>query len=204
VPGSRPLEFEPQFGTATHLCSWPSHQVVKCLLFYHPDDDAELRHEQEHRLRSLYTDIVALERRLILEIICPATEHGVTDETLPRAMRRLYNLGIRPDWWKLQAQTDAGWHAIAGVIRECDPHCKGVVLLGLGADEKTLGHGLAVAAQHRICRGFAVGRSIFADAAEQWFAGEIDGSAAKMAIAKRYRRMIDTWCSASPAKRAAG
>jgi 5-dehydro-2-deoxygluconokinase len=204
VPGSRPLEFEPQFGTAVHLCSWPSQQIVKCLLFYHPDDDAELRHEQEHRIRSLYTDIVALERRLILEIICPATEHAVTDETLPRAMRRLYNLGIRPDWWKLEAQTDAGWHAIASVIRECDPHCKGVVLLGLGADEKTLGQSLAVAAQHRICRGFAVGRSIFADAAAQWFAGEIDGSAAKMAIAKRYRRMIDTWCSASPAKRAAG
>jgi 5-dehydro-2-deoxygluconokinase len=203
IPGSRPLEFDPPLATAMHLCGWPSRQVVKCLFFYHPDDDADLRDEQEHRIRSLYADVVSLDRRLILEVICPATAHAVTEDTLPRAMRRLYNLGVRPDWWKLEAQTDAGWEAIDRVIRRCDPNCKGVVLLGLGADEATLGQGFGVAARHCICRGFAVGRSIFADAAAQWFAGEIDGSAAKMAIAKRYRRMIDTWCSATAAKRTA-
>ena len=196
VPGSRPLVFDPQFTTGLHLCSWPSQQIVKCLLFYHPDEDAELRYEQELAVRSLYADVVALERRLILEVICPDREHPVTDETLPRAMRRLYNLGVRPDWWKLEAQTNAGWKAITKVIRDCDPQCKGVVILGLGADEETLSNGLTVAAGYDICRGFAVGRSIFADAAEQWFAGKIDSVAARTSVKERYRRMIDIWCNA--------
>jgi len=197
VPGSRPLVFEPQFATGLHLASWPSQQIVKCLFFYHPDEDAVLRHEQELAVRSLYAEIVALERRLILEVICPDRDHPVTDETLPRALRRLYNLGVRPDWWKLEAQTSAGWKAITKVIRDCDPQCKGVVILGLGADEETLSNGLTVAAGYDICRGFAVGRSIFADAAEQWFAGKIDSAAARTAVKERYRRMIDIWCNAS-------
>ena len=197
VPGSRPLVFDPQFATGLHLCSWPSHQIVKCLFFYHPDEDAELRYQQELAVRSLYADVVALDRRLILEVICPDRDHPVTDDTLPRALRRLYNLGVRPDWWKLEAQTSASWKAITKVIRDCDPQCKGVVILGLGADEETLSDGLTVAAGYDICRGFAVGRSIFADAAEQWFAGKIDSYAARTAVKERYRRMIDIWCNAS-------
>jgi 5-dehydro-2-deoxygluconokinase len=204
VPGSRPLVFDPQFATAAHLLSWPAQEVVKCLFFYHPDEDAELRYEQELAVRSLFADVVALDRRLILEVICPDKDHPITDDTLPRAMRRLYNLGVRPDWWKLEAQTSTGWEAVATVIRDCDPQCKGVVILGLGADEETLSNGLTVAAGHDICRGFAVGRSIFADAAEQWFAGNMDAAAAASAVAERYRRMIDIWCTAKHAIRATG
>jgi 5-dehydro-2-deoxygluconokinase len=204
VPGSRPLVFDPQPATSAHLLSWPSRQVVKCLLFYHPDEDAELRYEQELAVRSLYADILALDRRLILEVICPDKDRPVTTDTLPRAMRRLYNLGVRPDWWKLEAQTRAGWEAVTAVLRDRDPQCKGVVILGLGADEETLGNGLTVAAGYDVCRGFAVGRSIFADAAEQWFAGKIDSAAATTAVAERYRRMIDIWCNAGSATCAAG
>lgn len=197
LPGSRPLEFEPTFATGPHIASWPSQQVVKCLVFYHPDDEARLRHEQEQRVRSLYADLVALERRLMLEVICPADEHPVTPATLPRALRRFYNLGVRPDWWKVEAQSKEGWAGIGRVIGDCDPHCKGVVLLGLGADEATLAQGMSVAARFPVCRGFAVGRSIFAEAAEGWFAGSIgDGEAGSM-IRKRYVNMIDTWRRAS-------
>lgn len=200
VPGSRPLACEPHFGTALQLATWPLRQVVKCLLFYHPDDPLDLRHEQEERIRALYADVVRLERRFLLEVICPDNDRAVTPHTLARALRRFYNLGVRPDWWKLAAQTEEGWRAVTRVIADCDPHCKGVVLLGLGADEDTLAESLTIAASFDICRGFAVGRSIFADAAEQWFAGEISSSDAKKAISRRYRNMIDTWCKASAAR----
>ncbi|HET6630909.1 MAG TPA: 5-dehydro-2-deoxygluconokinase [Woeseiaceae bacterium] len=192
VPGSRPLVLEPHFGTAAHLASWPANRVVKCLLFYHPDDPAELRHAQEERVRALYADLTALDRRLLLEVICPAVE-GQAGAPLPRALRRLYNLGVRPDWWKLEPQSAHGWDAIGEVIAACDPHCKGVVLLGLGADAESLAADLEIAAAFDICRGFAVGRSIFADAAEQWFAGTLGDAAARDAIATRYRRMIEVW-----------
>ena len=202
IPGSRPLVFEPHFATGRHISTWPAGQVVKCLVFYHPDDPATLRHEQEAQIRSLYSEITAMDRRFILEVICPAGENPVAEDTLPRALRRFYNLGVRPDWWKLEAQTRTGWQAISDVIAECDPHCKGVVMLGLGADEATIHDALAIAAEFPVCRGFAVGRSIFADAAHQWFEGSIDDHAARESISGRYLAMIDTWCNGHAAGRA--
>ncbi len=198
VPGSRPLVLEPHFGTAAHLASWPADRVVKCLLFYHPDDPAELRHAQEERVRALHADVIALDRRLLLEVICPPRD-GEHEAPLPRALRRFYNLGVRPDWWKLEPQSAEGWHTIGALIAECDPYCKGVVLLGLGADPESLAADLAVAAPFDVCRGFAVGRSIFADAAEQWFAGTITDDDAKRAVTDRYHRMIDVWRTAATA-----
>lgn len=191
LPGSRPLEFEQPLATGLHIATWPARHVVKCLVFYHPDDPADLRERQERQVRALHADVVALERRLMLEIICPGGADA--PDALPRALRRLYNLGVRPDWWKLEGQTPAGWEAIDRVIADCDPHCKGVVLLGLGADEESLAESLAVAAAHDVCRGFAVGRSIFADAAGDWFSGEADDGRAGAMIKKRYTHMIDVW-----------
>ena len=43
-------------------------------------------------------------------------------------------LGIKPDWWKLEPQADAAaWRETAAVIRQNDPYCRGIVLLGLEA-----------------------------------------------------------------------
>lgn len=195
VPGSRPLVLDPHSATGRHIAAWPAGQVVKCLVFYHPDDPPALRHAQEERIRALNAEIIALERRFILEVICPAGERPVDEDTLPRALRRFYNLGVRPDWWKLEGQTRRGWQAVSEVIADCDPHCKGVVMLGLGADEPTIHEALAIAAGFPVCRGFAVGRSIFADAARQWFEGSSGDDAAKDAIRTRYVAMIDTWCN---------
>jgi len=196
TPGSRPLalEFDPAAGAK--VSTWPAAQIVKCLVFYHPDDPAELRHRQEERVRELYADMVHQERRLLLEIICPERE-GALPDAVVRSMRRFYNLGVRPDWWKLPSQSAATWSRIADVIERNDPHCKGVVILGLGEAIDTLRDGLAVAAPFGICRGFAVGRSIFADAAEQWFAGTMDDAAASADIRQRYCAMIDLWCDAA-------
>lgn len=196
VPGSRPLDFDPHFAVGHAISTWPAQQVVKCLVLYHPDDPPALRHEQEEHIRALYADVVALERRLILEVICPKSAGPVSADTLARSLRRLYNLGVRPDWWKLEAQSPAGWNAVGEVIRSCDPHCKGVVLLGLGADETTLRDGLTVAARFDVCRGFAVGRSIFFHAARGWFAGTTDDETATADIRRRYLDITDTWCKA--------
>ncbi len=198
VPGSRPLEFDPHFATGQFLSGWPAKQIVKCLLYFHPEDPTSLREEQEERVRALYADVVALERRFLLEVICrEAGKEQASADALPRVIRRMYNLGIRPDWWKLEPQTAAGWRVISDLVAECDPHCKGVVILGFGADQQTLHRGLEVAAAFPLCRGFAVGRSIFADAADLWFAGTMDDASARTSISERYLSMIDTWCVAA-------
>jgi 5-dehydro-2-deoxygluconokinase len=195
VPGSRPLEFEFQPATGAQLATWPAAQIAKCLVHYHPDDPADLRDRQEEQVRALYADFVRQDRRLLLEIICPARENALP-EPVVRALRRFYNLGVRPDWWKLPTQSADTWRRIDDVIARNDPYCKGVVILGLGEAISTLRDGLAVAAPFGICRGFAVGRSIFAEAAEHWFAGTIDDVAARADVRQRYRAMIDLWCDA--------
>ncbi len=203
TPGSRPLAFEAGADMGQQLLGLPPLNVVKCLVFYHPDDPLDLRLAQEEKVQDLYAEICAQDRRLVLEVICPANQHPVDDSTLPRAMRRFYNLGVHPDWWKVEPQSTTGWDAVARVIDDCDPHCKGIVLLGLDAPEDQLREGFRAASGAPYMKGFAVGRSIFGQPARAWFAGELDDAGARADIARRYRRMVELWRQAAGEPRGA-
>ena len=50
LPGSRPLRFDGTRSIGSALVNWPTEQVVKCLVHYHPDDAAELRLEQDDKV----------------------------------------------------------------------------------------------------------------------------------------------------------
>jgi 5-dehydro-2-deoxygluconokinase len=191
APGSRPLAFDPDANTALHLATWPAAHVIKCLVFYHPDDPIELRLAQERRLCELHGNARTLQRDLLVEII--SNGRPVDDQTVARAIKRFYNLGVRPAWWKLQPQTPASWRAIADVIAERDPWCNGILMLGLDAPEETLRRAFEDVAGIGLCRGFAVGRSIFNTAARAWFNGTLSDEAAIADIAERYRRLIVSW-----------
>lgn len=73
-PGSRPIEFEGNADVATTLATWPANHVVKCLVFYHPDDDAALRARQNRQIVRLASAARATRHELLLEII--ASKHG--------------------------------------------------------------------------------------------------------------------------------
>ena len=201
VPGSRPVEFDPRSGIGLPLLNWPASHVVKCLVFYHPDDELELRLQQEGRVRQLHADCVALGRELLLEVIATSNRQRCDDHTIANVLRRFYNLGIYPAWWKLESQSSAGWQKISDVIAQYDPLCNGVLLLGLDAPEAQLRESFAVAAPFEICKGFAVGRSIFSDAARRWLARELDDQAAIDLIARNYQRMIAFWRESSAGAR---
>src|SRR5438874_290849 len=132
LPGSNPLEFDRGRSVGTQLIAWPREHIVKCLVKYHPDDDIDNRLEQEAQIRALYEATQASGHELLLEII-PPTELPRAPDTVLRALKRLYNLEIYPEWWKLEPMSAAQWQAIDALIAERDPYCRGVVLLGLGA-----------------------------------------------------------------------
>ena len=201
VPGSRPLEFE-MTDLGSHLVEWPVTQTVKCLCFYHPDDPESLRHEQERQLLRLADACRTIGRELLIEII--AGQHGpLGQDTVARVIARLYDLGLRPDWWKLEAQPDgAAWNRIGDVIRSRDPLCRGIVVLGLEAPLGELANGFRVAAGENLVRGFAVGRSIFAEIAQGWLAGRITDADAVSAMAGRFEELVEAWQSAARAKAA--
>ena len=193
LPGSRPLEFEAGDNVGLELLSWPQEQVVKCLVFYHPDDDSKLRQNQEAKILTLYEACRATNHELLLEII-PPPDTDVVEDTLARALDNLYVRGIFPDWWKLPPQaTTVAWAQIAAVIKKHDPLCRGIVLLGLGASENELKHGFELASGQPLCKGFAVGRSVFQSPAEQWFAGTIGDDDVIEQVGTSYSRLIQLW-----------
>ncbi len=193
LPGSRPLQFEAGMHLATAMRTWPGEHVAKCLVSYHPHDPLALREIQLLRLAELQKASVDTFHEFLIEVI-PPRDLPSDSSTLAEALAQIYQAGIFPDWWKLPPATSANeWESIAEVITRNDPHCRGVLILGLEASEDMLERSFQVAAPHAICRGFAVGRSIFADAATGWFSGQMSDADVVQCIAERYARLITLW-----------
>lgn len=196
IPLSRPLRFEGASDVATVLREWPTAQVVKCLVHYHPDDGRALRNEQEQRLITLFEACRRTGHELLLEVIPPRDLPGDAD-TLTRALERIYRLGVMPDWWKLPPPDErTDWDGAARVIEREDPLCRGVLALGLDAPIERLETSIRRAARHPICKGFAVGRTIFAEAAEAWFTGRVDDDEAVRLMKTAFDALIDIWLDA--------
>ncbi|MBB3225988.1 5-dehydro-2-deoxygluconokinase [Luteibacter sp. Sphag1AF] len=194
VPGSDPLEFERGRSIGSQLIAWPAEHVVKCLVAYDPDASPAHRIEQETQLLSLYDATRISGHELLLEVIPPGPhEPGERDSKVLRSMKRLYNLGIRPEWWKLCPPGEDAWEAVDALIEERDPHCRGVLLLGLNAPVEALAAGFAAAAASRTCRGFAVGRTLFVAPASAWLRGDIDDAMLTDQAREAFERMISLW-----------
>jgi 5-dehydro-2-deoxygluconokinase len=109
-------------------------------------------------------------------------------------MTELYALDIKPDWWKLEPQADAAaWDEIGKVIDAHDPLCRGIVLLGLEAPAEELAKGFAAVAGKKHVKGFAVGRTIFNEAAEGWLAGKMSDDAAVTMMAEKFASLVKIW-----------
>lgn len=67
------------------------------------------------------------------------------------------------------------------------------MVLGLDAPETELRDSFALAARFPLVKGFAVGRTIFGQAARDWFAGTIDDATAVQTMTERYARLCDIW-----------
>ncbi|RDJ21413.1 5-dehydro-2-deoxygluconokinase [Bosea caraganae] len=195
VPGSRPLKLETDEAGSlgAELAEWPVSHIAKCLCFYHPDDGAALKAEQERVLKRVALACRQVGRELLVEII--ASKHGpLSDDTMAAVMRRLYEIGIKPDWWKLEGQpSPAAWAAIDQAIADNDPYCRGVVLLGLDAPAEELEQAFRQAQTAKSVKGFAVGRTIFGEPARAWLAGKIDDEAATVMMAQRFAQLVAAW-----------
>jgi 5-dehydro-2-deoxygluconokinase len=202
LPGSRPLRFEGSQDIGSALPEWPVDHCIKALCFYHPDDDPALKQAQQEKLRTLFEAARKVGRELLVEII--AGKHGpLGPDTIARAMQELYDLGIKPDWWKLEPQASpAAWAAIEQTIARNDPWCRGVLLLGLDAPAEELEAGFAATAATPIVKGFAVGRTIFMAAAEAWLAGRMDDETAIADMARRFGALTELWIATRDRKAA--
>ncbi len=180
-PGSRPLMLEPELGPDLGgLQEWPLEHVVA----------------QEETVLRLFHAARRNRLEFLLEVI-PSKAGPVDDETTAKVIQRFYDIGVCPDWWKLEPmQTDAAWAAACAAIARNDRHTRGIVVLGLGSDEATLKASFEAAARHPLVKGFAVGRTIFAKAAEGFMSGTMSEADAVAAMKDSYARVAALWDAA--------
>jgi 5-dehydro-2-deoxygluconokinase len=192
LPGSNPLQFDHGRSIGTEVVSWPQEHVAKCLVQLHPDDDVLHRLEQEAQVKALYDAVQASGHELLLEVI-PPKGMARDEQTVLRAVKRLYNIGVYPDWWKLEPLSVSQWRALDALIAERDPYCRGVVLLGLNAAPETLASAFRKAAGSATCRGFMVGRTIFQEPSRRWLAGELDDAALVAEVCAGFEALVGMW-----------
>ena len=194
LAGSRPLRFDGTHSVGSTLAHWPHEQVVKCLLHYHLDDPVDLRLEQEARVQELWDATRASGHELLLELIPPRalTADGSADGSVLRSVERFYNLGFKPEWWKLAPMASVAWASLAQLIGERDPQCRGVVILGLNQPLEALTAAFDQA-RHPIVKGFMVGRTLWAAPSLRWLKGEIDDDALVDEVARNFGTLIDAW-----------
>lgn len=193
-PSSRPLELEPELGPdCGGLVEWPLEHVVKVLSFYHPDDSDDVKAQQEATVKRLYTAARRNRLEFLLEVI-PSKVAPVDDMSTAQVVERFYEIGVYPDWWKLEPlTTEEAWQNTCDAITRNDPHTRGIVVLGLDAPAEELEASLKVAAGFDLVKGFAIGRTILGEVARQWLAGKMSDADAVSEMAERYRSFCDLW-----------
>lgn len=190
-PSSRPLNLE-HGDLGSQLASWPLEQVVKCLAFYHPKDSAEMKALQDRKLKEVYQACCRTGHELLVELILPA-DMEQNEDYYAEMLAYFYELGIKPDWWKLPGVSAKAWQDISAIINANDPYCRGILILGLDAPEETFEKVFKASANAPLVRGFAVGRTIFGQPSADWLAGKLDDQQLVDAVSARYRRLINLW-----------
>lgn len=193
-PGSCPLRFDGTHSLASQLVHWPHEQVVKCLVFYHPDDAACLRAEQDEWLQQVWEATRASGHELLLEVIPPKATLAPSDtgEAVVRAIRHFYDIGLKPEWWKVGTMAARQWQALEALVRERDPYCRGAVILGLSQPLEQLVAGFAEA-RTPLVKGFMIGRTVWASASLAWLKQEIGDAEFQAQVAANFRQLIAGW-----------
>nr|WP_319515508.1 5-dehydro-2-deoxygluconokinase [uncultured Cohaesibacter sp.] len=192
-PGTRPLKLEIGPDLGTDLLEWPPNHVVKVLCFYHPDDSDEMKQQQEEMVIRLADAARSNRLELLLEVI-PSKVGPITDDTAAMIIERFYQLGVYPDWWKLEPmKSETAWSRACAMVTKYDPYCRGIVVLGLEAPTDQLAESFRTAAKFDLVKGFAVGRTIFAEVARRWFAQAISDADAIVEMSGTFQNLCTLW-----------
>jgi 5-dehydro-2-deoxygluconokinase len=175
MPGSVPFESSHHRSIGSQLQTWPAEHVVQWRVELHADADTQSQPEFDARLRTLYDAVKQSGHELLLEVAPPpsANAGSAAAERVLNWMKHIYDLGIRPEWWKLTPLPAQGWAEVDALIVQRDRYCRGVLLLGPDKGLDELAAGISAAAQSRTCRGFAT-VAVFYRAGAAWLRNEID------------------------------
>ena len=186
----------------------------KVLVRYNPEGDQEMNERQTVKLRRLSEWLHEHHRKFLFELLVPAepaqlervggSEERYDVELRPQLMMeailQLQNAGVEADIWKIEGISDReACNEIAHLVRREGRDRVSCVVLGRGASDEKVDEWLRAGAGLEGYIGFAIGRSIFAEAVKAYAAEpeSFDRDAAVEDIARRYLRFIEVYEGAS-------
>ena len=196
--GVFPLAFEEGPDLGSRLAEWPVNHCVKVLAPIRTDDPADLIAYHEGEILRLADACRRTGHEFLFEIITGNRGKLAAPDQVLALMQRFYDLGVAPDWWKLEPIEDAGfWTAAGDIARANDPHLQGIIVLGKEMPDEQLARVFALSRPEPLVRGFAIGRTIFSAAAQGWFAGTIDDAEAHDKMKAIYAGLVAAWDNAA-------
>ena len=182
---------------------------AKVLVRYDPDGDAEMNRAQRSKMRGVTQRCRDAGRGFMLEVLVPPSPTRLAAvgsdrarynaEMLPdllvRAIDEIRLDEVAPDVWKIEGLDRT--EDCSAVAQTAGATC---IVLGKGADRDAVDRWLRAAAPVPGFDGFAIGRSIWWDPLQAFFAeGQTDEGRerAVAAIAAEFRRYVGVWEDAS-------
>jgi len=198
------LEYGRDFGKHIEKFHPP---IVKALVRYNPAN-IQVNRTQLKRLKQLSDWCHTYGYKFLLEPLVPPTVadlekcHGRQDlfdkNIRPRLAQTMVKetqlSGVEPDIWKIEAfESTKDWEKIIPVIRRGQSRSEvGIVLLGRNASFAQVKRWFNLAPREQL-NGFAVGRTVFLRAVEEFHAKKINRPAAVKIIADNYAELVRYW-----------
>jgi myo-inositol catabolism protein IolC len=181
----------------------------KVLVRYNPEGDETLNRRQSALLKRLSDYLHSESHRLFMfELLVPAEKaqldrvngdkHAYDVQIRPglmvRAIEQLQDAGVEADVWKIEGlDRREDCEKVVAVAHRQGRDKVGCIILGRGEDDKKVYEWLTTAAKVPGFIGFAVGRTVFWEPLIDWRAKKITREEAVAEIARRYRRLVDTF-----------
>lgn len=184
----------------------------KVLVRCNVEDDAETNERQAQRLATLSEYLHGADRRFMFELLVPATEGQLGSvggdkkryeaelrpDLMIRAVEYFQERGVEPDVWKIEGvDRREDCERIVAATRRGGRDRVGNIVLGRGENEQKVHEWLAAAAGVPGYIGFAVGRTTFWDAIQDWRNDKISRDEAVAGIADKYWGWVDLFESAA-------
>jgi len=183
------------------------HPIVKALVRYNPANKKD-NLTQLKRLKLLSDWCHQNDYKFMIEPLVPATKmdlkklNGCQDlydknrrPALARKMiSEMHIAGVEPDIWKIEAfEAKKDWEAIIAEARKGEERQEvAIICLGRGESFAKVKDWFSIAPREKL-NGFAVGRTVFLRAVEEFHTRKINRKEAIHIIAKNYSELVKYW-----------
>ena len=172
---------------------------VKVLVRHRSDVEQDVVARQRAQLLDLQRWCTAAGKPLVLEVLvapAPGEETDFDRSGRPRLLadyiRNAYREDLVPQYWKIEGMPDRESFAVVDeAIRTMDGPRQ--LILGKGAGMDAVRQWFSAAAGGSTAAGFAIGRTVYFDAAADWVRGRCSEGEAVERIATNYEAVIAAW-----------